>query len=496
LYASALTHTGWDALDGHEAHDAPSSPDEIPIIECRKGDDDGGHAFAIVGYTEKGFIVHNSWGRTWGRGGFAVLTYSDWRQNAMDCWVAQLGVVTREHESVAQATSLRLEGVDERAVKKIAGSPPVLLSSDSELANHEVSPFVVDMENEGRLSERGRFRTNDDDLTILLTHHLKTACTRWGTTARGTVDVAMYAHGGLVGEEAAAETARQWVPLLYGNRIFPIFLMWETDGLSTVFDIVEDAIKGDDQRIAGDWLERFREGVIDWKDRRIEGLTRIPGGALWKQMKENADALSGTRPSGVVKLFQEFKKVGQTDPLPKVRLHLIGHSAGAIVQSLLAPRAITRDMDVASVSLLAPAVRVDEFDKQLGALIPSADIQVLVATLLDSAERADPTCKPYGHSLLYLVSRAFEGDGEVPLLGMEKHLIPAIGAHTWGSRVRYLKTPGGAYHPDDPLTKASSHSSIDEDIAVQNAVIRHIKSARGGDYNGPITRDQRLFRES
>ena len=40
--------------------------------------------------------------RQWGAGGFAVLPYEDWLRNAMDCWVVQLGVVTVEHEVVAQ----------------------------------------------------------------------------------------------------------------------------------------------------------------------------------------------------------------------------------------------------------------------------------------------------------------------------------------------------------------------------------------------------------
>ena len=33
----------------------------------------GGHAFAIVGYNEVGFLVQNSWGPEWGKGGFATL---------------------------------------------------------------------------------------------------------------------------------------------------------------------------------------------------------------------------------------------------------------------------------------------------------------------------------------------------------------------------------------------------------------------------------------
>ena len=56
----------------------------------------------------------------------------------------------------------------------------MVLSSDPELANHEISPFVVDMQNEGRLSDRGRFRTSEGDLEFLLDHHLKIACERWG----------------------------------------------------------------------------------------------------------------------------------------------------------------------------------------------------------------------------------------------------------------------------------------------------------------------------
>jgi hypothetical protein len=494
LYASALTHSGWDALNRKVALDPPITPDDIPLIECRKGDEDGGHAFAIVGYTDKGFIVHNSWGPLWGRGGFGLLTYSDWRQNAMDCWVAQLGVVTQEHQAVARASTLRLLGVDEtQPASKLAGSPAVVLSSDPELANHEISPFVIDMQNEGRLSDRGRFRTYHSDLTFLLEHHLSAACTRWGIGKNGVVDVGVYAHGGLVGEDAAAASARQWIPLLYANRIFPIFLMWETDALSTVFNIVEDEIEGDDERVGAKWLDRIRDQWVDWKNERIEGLMRKPGGALWRQMKDNANDLSSTAKSGVVLLFKELHTVLKRTALPNFRLHLIGHSAGAIVQSHLAPRAVERKLPVSTVSLLAPALRVDDFDTRLGTLVVDKNIRVLVANLVDAAERADSTCKPYGHSLLYLVSRAFEGDrGDVPLLGMEKHLVPAVATHKWGAQITHLGSPGIAWRSDDPATEATSHGGLDDDVAVQDAVIRHIKGGPGWD--GRVVRDREMFR--
>jgi hypothetical protein len=374
----------------------------------------------------------------------------------------------------------------------VAGTPKVLLSSDPELANHEISPFVIDMQNEGKLSDRGRFRTSKADLTFLLDHHLDVARKRWGIGENGIIDVGLYAHGGLVGEEAAAESARRWVPLLYGNRIFPIFLMWETDALSTVFNIVEDALKGDDPRITGGWWDDLRHKLIDWKDERIEGLTRGPGGGLWKQMKDNANDLSSTPHSGVVQLFNEYTRLKATKKMPQLRLHLIGHSAGAIVQSHLAGRAIKNRFRVDSMSLMAPAVRIDDFDRNVGKQIVAENIRVLVANLLDSAERADATCKPYGHSLLYLVSRAFEkSQDEVPLLGMEKHLVPAVATHTWGSRIARLASPGVAARPNDKLTGATSHGGMDDDVAVQDAVIRHIK---GTGWNAAVIRDNSQMR--
>ena len=144
VYASALTHQGWDALLRRKRTPTPTDPDTIPVIDTARGAADQGHAFAIVGYTRKGLHRPELVGRRRGaRGGFAVLPYADWLRNAMDCWVVQLGVVTIEHEVVSQAPSLRVE--------RRAGRDVAVVSSNETLADHEVSPFVINMENEGRL---------------------------------------------------------------------------------------------------------------------------------------------------------------------------------------------------------------------------------------------------------------------------------------------------------------------------------------------------------
>jgi hypothetical protein len=462
VYASALTHEGWDGVLRERKKTRPKDPKQLPVIAAARGDADQGHAFAIVGYTRDGFIVQNSWGEEWGSGGFAVLPYEDWLRNAMDCWIVQLGVTTVEHDEVAKAKSLRVER-----------SGRAVVSSNETLADHEISPFVINMENEGLLSQRGRFRTNLGDLEALLENHVPVAQDRWGIAKSDTMDIAIYAHGGLTDEDAAAATARAWVPHLYTHKVFPIFLMWETGAVETLRNMFADVIRGEAELTAagGRW-QRFKERFSEWRDARLEGLARFPGGRVWGEMKQNAAALSGHEDAGIVQLFSLFTKMRAK--LPRIRLHLVGHSAGAIVHSHLGARAIKQGLSVASISLLAPAVRVDEFDKLLGAAIARHEIRVFIANLTDAAERSDDTCKPYGHSLLYLVSRSFEQNEETPLLGMERHLVPALVSHRWSLSVQQLRSPGGMWAGGSAATSATTHGGVDDDDAVREAVAAFI----------------------
>ncbi len=466
ICASALAHDGWDELLGAKRLALPKTSAALRSIKEVRATPDQGHAFAIVGYTQDGFIVQNSWGPTWGHGGFAVLTYADWLKNAMDCWVVQLGVVTVEHEAVAKAPSLRIDKTGKAVV-----------STNDTLGDHEISPFVIDMENDGKLSDRGRFRTNEDDLKALLTTHLPLARTRWKLAAAQPIDVAIYAHGGLTGEDAAAENARAWIPLLYSHQVFPIFLMWETGAVKTIVDIFEDTLRGEAEVAGGGW-GRFRERLAEWKDERLEGLARGPGSQLWGEMKQNAAALSGNAKAGVVQLFKLFSDPKIRVGLPPVRLHLIGHSAGAIVHSYLGARALDEGLDVCSISLLAPAVRLDLFNRKLGARIAQNKIPMLIANLRDAAERADDTCRPYGHSLLYLVSRSFEDLQDTPLLGMQKYLVSALATEQWSLDVHQLLCPGGVWKSGSAATTATAHGGLDDDPAVRDAVVDFIQDLR------------------
>lgn len=447
LYVTAACHGGWD----QGLNVKTQGWWHIPRQKATPAD--GGHAFAIVGYNRDGFIIQNSWGDSWGTGGRAVLEYEDWLLNAMDCWVAQLGVVTDLHEEIARATSLRLrEG-------------KVQIASSATLRAREIAPFIIDMENNGRLSNTGDYRTNDDDIEALVTHHLSVARTAWGLGKKDAVDIAIYAHGGLTSENAAAETAAKWIPALYDHQIFPIFLMWETDLLSTLKNRLEDALAGE-PRLAGGLLDMAKT----WWNERLEKLLAKPGTMIWGEMKQNGAAISATSESGGVKLYQACMKSPHFADPSKVRLHLIGHSAGSIVHSYVVKELCARGWTFESVNFMAPAVRVDTFQDCVVPQLKSGQVKRLHQFhLSDDAEQKDPTCKPilgYGRSLLYLVSQSFESGLLTPILGMEKYFRPI--AQQGLPNVQAWVAPG-------PQSQSSTHGGFDDDDRTLQSVIALIK---------------------
>jgi len=453
LYASVVCHSGW-VQKGQKGTER-----DYPIIPRRETEaDDGGHAFVIVGYTTEGFIIQNSWGAGWGARGLAVLTYPDWADNAMDCWAAQLGVATHEHQEIARSPSLRMH----------AGT--VRIAADRTLRDREISPFVVDMENNGRLSSSGTFRTQRSDVDALVTDHVKEARAKWGLGPTGPLDVAVYAHGGLTSEETAAATAARWIPALYEERIFPIFLMWETDLWSTLHDRLADLVSGLPKATGGlvDQLQRF------W-NRRLEKLLAPPGSAIWGEMKQNADCISAydaKRPveerTGGQLLYESAERSGWFDRVP-VRLHLIGHSAGAIVHCFIVHRLASLGWKFESVNFMAPAATVALFQKTLAPRVKDGTVKQLRSFhLADAAEKQDPTCKPvlgYGRSLLYLVSESFEGRIHTPILGMEKYFKVATDALP---RVKAWTAPG-------PASDSTTHGGFDDDARTMNSIIALIK---------------------
>lgn len=446
LYASAQCHAGW--REGQEAARRGDALWAIPQRELAPGD--GGHAFVILGYTHEGFIIQNSWGEGWGSGGLALLRYEDWSANAMDCWVVQMGVATSLHLAIARSPALRMP----RAGK-------VELATEERLRNHELAPYIVNMENNGRLSDSGDFRTNPSDVEALVGTYLERARAQWKLPANAPVDIAIYAHGGLTSEGDAAKTAAQWIPALYERHVFPIFFMWETGLIATLGNIVKDIFSGERERTGG---------IQNWWNERLERTLARPGTAIWGEMKENGRLISSARNSGGRVLYDCAMR-SSAFKLGRDRLHLIGHSAGGIVHCHLVDLLAGLGWRFHSVNLMAPAARVDLFEQKMLPHITSGKVrQYNQWHLSDPLESADATCRPilgYGRSLLYLVSESFEGGKRTPVVGMAKYVPPELAARAnvqlWAAQSRE--------------TNSTTHGGFDDDEATRASVIRSILAA-------------------
>lgn len=453
LYVSAGCHAGWDrGIQQPTLAAPPKRIEDVWQIPVQPGlAAHAGHAFAIVGYDRRGFLVQNSWGTDWGSHGYAILGYDDWLCNAMDCWVAQLGVVTNEHEELAR-----------RATLKMAGGK-VALAASPVLRNREISPYIVNVGNNGQLSVSGDFRTTPDDVQALAGLHLERARKEWKLKPDERLDICFYAHGGLVGERDAAEVAARWIPRLYEQHIFPVFLMWETGFTDTLRHMIADAIGDRSGQRAGGGLER-------WWNTRLERALARPGTLFWNEMKENAERVSRFDPGagadaqpGAIQLYRHFKHHAQNK---NVRMHFIGHSAGSIVGAWLVQRMIADGLKLDSLQFLAPAVRRDLFESTVVPLLKDGSIgRYQHFALTDRAEEDDPSCGPYRRSLLCLVSEAFEGAAGTPILGLERHAktllagLPKTTVH-WA--------PG-------PVSAASTHGGFDEDEGTLAAALQFMK---------------------
>jgi len=239
-------------------------------------------------------------------------------------------------------------------------------------------------------------------------------------------------------------------------------MMWETDLLSTLTGRLQDVLAGQARPTGG-----LFSGLTRWWNQRLEKLLAVPGTAIWGEMKQNAEAISSDEQSGGIKLYQACLRSPLFSDPSKIRLHLIGHSAGSILHSYIVQRLGAEGWNFESVNFMAPAVRVDTFQETVVPAIKSGKVRRLNQFhLTDDMEQKDPTCKPilgYGRSLLYLVSQSFEKGEPTPILGMEKYFGSKIAPQKL-SRVRTWPAPA-------KQSQSTTHGGFDNDARTMASVI-------------------------
>lgn len=435
IYCSALVHKGWDEPDTNSGHIKTQKPTL------------GGHAFAIVGYDQDGFWIQNSWGKEWGKNGTALWTYEDWHLNLQDAWVFQMALPTP-----------KIWHLPARTVASEAGAESSPKPTRTEIAGHFVH---ID---DGQFHATGRYWSNHED--VQLTADL----------LAGSADyqhLLFYAHGGLNSPEASACRIAAMKNTFKQNGIYPYHWMYDTGLLEELKDVVLGRARSAQQRAGG---------ALDWIDKILEKATRVPGRALWREMKSGAELPFADRPiattqdyAGTQVLKAFITALTATDK-PK-KIHLVGHSTGMILLSYLLHRLSKQapQLQIHTVSLLAPAGTVDLFSNVLQPFLkaPFPDFRISEMTLYNlnrRLEKDDDVGKVYNKSLLYLVSRAFEEELPEKILGMAKYSETVERRKL--SRLNIHYSDGNV--PGARISASTSHGGFDNDALTMNHILRRI----------------------
>lgn len=482
VYVSCFTHPGWDKVASRS--EPPAQHSDVPVIQFNgKPSEVNGHAFALVGFNTDGFIIQNSWGTDWGMGGFAVLTYADWLANAMDAWVVTLGVPGVVVGRVSSVHTGR---------QGASGANQSQWWSEDQAYRHSLL-----FGNDGRMK---RYLT-EDELSRTLLHQAAGLPDQWFRTepsaaASPTKKLVIYAHGGLNSESSAITRARAMGRHFVANGCYPLFMVWKTGLLESIGNIISDASQGDPQRTG------FGEKISERTDLLLEktvgrGLAR----PLWSEMKENAELAYGSGRGG--DLFITALQRLRDSWGDALELHLVGHSAGAIMLGHLLTGLAARGLggQVASVHLYAPACTV-QFANRHYALQPQIMKRLHLHLLSDRVERGDSVGLLYRKSLLYFVSNALEVDLRTPLLGLHNTFNPDYAGwdgtsstgdalRSWreaakaagleaGKRLNIIDTDDIVTAQPPRKTAGASHGGFDNDVTVMTQTLQAIRGGAVG----------------
>lgn len=482
ILCSAVIHRNWEARAVRHAGGRIDCPQEGAELEAI-----GMHAFAIVGYDAKGFIVLNSWGPDWGGcdpsllqstmpakdllqhrrdlPGMAHWSYHDWRANVVDAWVLRLTAPTAlpsDFAGGAFGASTRQAGVVKAPTVPAAAIRGHYLNiDDGEYVR--AAPYPSDRENVQVTADFLRENEHAQDSDRY--EHLL-----------------FYAHGGLNTLDAAAARAAAMTPVFKRNRIYPVFYLWHTGAMESLGDIVQGFV---------DRILLRTHGISDLSDMLIEKAARPVGKPIWSEMKTTADrAFAAAQSAGLDATRRLLDAVGarRTHPL---KVHFVGHSAGAIfLGELFAALDKTAEgrrlRDLAhSVSLFAPACTSGFFDERLAPLARklTGDRFFHVYNLPDAAERADNVASIYRKSLLYLVSNSFEQVPGERIAGMTRFWTPRKGVDLFVAGEVADKTQTLA-------SAATTHGGFDNDPVTMNYLLNAILAPKR------VTADQGGFSRS
>ena len=322
-------------------------------------------------------------------------------------------------------------------------------------------PHVINL-NQGRFSLEGRFQTRPSDVDSIFEEHLH----KWAAKRDGQkLPIVFYAHGGLTSEEEGLLTAAAQVDWWKENGAYPIYFVWETGLLETLEQLLNP-----NRRRALD--------IFAPSDFVLEEFARTIGGVkIWGGMKLSAE-LSSDAQGGARYAARKLKEFcDRPEFKERIELHAVGHSAGSIFHSYFIPAAVEEKVPgFKSLHFLAPAVRVDTFERQLLKKIgsPRGVRQLNIFTMARSYEEADNCAKVYRKSLLYLIYHALEPERRTPILGLEESIRENASLKRLFNLDNQGAGAGEVIWSVSPASGAHEHGAFNEDRATMQSVAQRI----------------------
>ena len=305
----------------------------------------GQHAFVLVGYDEKGFLVLNSWGAAWGGfggwddhpfpalPGIAHWKYEDWGANVVDAWVLRLGVPA----PAAFEMSIGEHGPSRVYGPTRAGSVPC----------HELMGHYLHLD-DGRHVEIDNYPSEEKLADALLTGVGE-------TLAEDSRGVALWLPGSLEPMKQGFELAVARKAWLEGLRLYPVTIFWCNDFAQHVMRVVREVI-GACEAEAGAGAAHL--------DAMIEARAHGLGRALWRDIEGSARRSVRGRGRGEGPALTVFRGLIEHCQTLGKELHVVAEGAGALVLDALLQREPWADEEgraalasrITSLSLSLPAI--------------------------------------------------------------------------------------------------------------------------------------------
>ncbi len=278
-------------------------------IPFRKGSI-GTHAFVLLGYDDKGFIVQNSWGKAWGhwngQPGLAHWSYQDWAENILDTWVLRLAP--------------RAPGaLDLRA--REAEAPAPARPRRSSILGHVIETEAHGIVRSGGLSP-GLGSLRETAFFLANNTPVKDKKPRDGTKY---ADIAVFLHDPFLDADEPARLVKALIEPFKKQKIYPFHIFHGLDAARSFMARMEHEARSATERyqLSGDELTR-------WLNSRAPAA----GAAILDHISGAAKAAA--QPDGAVGevlscLMSEIQGTGQ-----QRRLHLVGLGLGSVAAQALA----------------------------------------------------------------------------------------------------------------------------------------------------------------